>query len=68
MILCGGYESKSLGDHYEIGFTRVIDAVRFCLEVQEELVSTKWPYALLSTKYAEEESIGDGLPLYRGEF
>ncbi|PRP89696.1 adenylate/guanylate cyclase domain-containing protein [Planoprotostelium fungivorum] len=63
----GGYESKNLGDHFEIAFSSLQDASRFCLEVQEELISTKWPNALLSTTHAGEESAGvETLPLYRG--
>ena len=42
----GGYEINTQGDSFELAFGSATQAVRFCLMVQEKLLSYKWPYAV----------------------
>ncbi len=50
----GGYEVKTEGDAFMVAFGEALSAVRFCLEVQEQLHAAPWPPSLL-----EEESIAE---------
>ena len=38
-----GYEVKTVGDSFMVAFVSPCDAVRFSMEVQEELLDTDWP-------------------------
>jgi class 3 adenylate cyclase/tRNA A-37 threonylcarbamoyl transferase component Bud32 len=72
-----GYESVFLHRHntgaaggegyFCVVFGRPLDALRWCDEVQRELVTLEWPPALLGVLYAREEVAGvaDGV-LFRG--
>jgi predicted ATPase/class 3 adenylate cyclase len=60
-----GYEVKTQGDSFMVAFASVVDAVRWCLDVQEVLLDAPWPLELLSSPEAAEERGPHGLR-YRG--
>ncbi len=57
-LLCGTnhrrYESVWEGDSFIIAFHTPSQALRFCMDVQQELLSLPWPTELLQSTYAEE--------------
>jgi len=53
----GGYEVKTEGDAFMLAFAQAPDAVRFCLEVQEQLHQAAWPPAL-GTHLAAVDPVG----------
>ncbi|WP_075006301.1 ATP-binding protein [Stigmatella aurantiaca] len=61
----GGYEVKTQGDSFMVAFPSALEAVRWCLEVQEVLLSAPWPPELLEEPEAAEVIGPHGL-LYRG--
>jgi len=61
-----GYEIKTEGDAFILAFADALDAVRFCLVVQERLVAAAWPDALIARDVAAEESAPDGRRIRRG--
>ncbi|KAF5337656.1 hypothetical protein D9758_012998 [Tetrapyrgos nigripes] len=54
--LCGGYEVKTEGDAFMCAFPTSLEAVWWCLSVQEELLKEPWPMNLLQCD--------DGRPIY----
>ena len=60
-----GYEVKTQGDSFMVAFASAVEAVRWCLEVQEALVRAPWPEELLSQEDAAVEQGARG-PLHRG--
>ncbi|HYO73243.1 MAG TPA: adenylate/guanylate cyclase domain-containing protein, partial [Archangium sp.] len=61
----GGHEVRTQGDSFMVAFTSAVEAVRWCLEVQQALVRAPWPEELLSEPDAAEEK-GPGGWVYRG--
>lgn len=49
-----GYEVKTEGDSFMIAFKRTTNAVRFCVEVQEQLMNEPWPPELLAIDNCKE--------------
>ena len=49
-----GYEVKTQGDSFMVAFATARDAVRWCLEVQMELLHAPWPEELLAEHEAAE--------------
>jgi predicted ATPase/class 3 adenylate cyclase len=60
-----GYEVKTQGDSFMVAFPSALDAVRWCLDVQEVLLDAPWPEELLAEPEAAEERGARGL-LHRG--
>eukprot|EP01062_Namystynia_karyoxenos_P002850 TRINITY_DN109_c0_g1_i2.p1 TRINITY_DN109_c0_g1~~TRINITY_DN109_c0_g1_i2.p1 ORF type:complete len:2038 (+),score=469.19 TRINITY_DN109_c0_g1_i2:115-6228(+) len=56
-----GYEVKTEGDAFMVAFSSTIDAVAWCLAMQQELMQAKWDPSLLQLRDAKEEtSLPDG--------
>jgi len=53
-----GYEVTTEGDAFQMAFHDAIDAARFCLECQAELLGCPWPAATLA--HADAASSADG--------
>jgi predicted ATPase/class 3 adenylate cyclase len=60
-----GYEVKTQGDSFMVAFRTVLEAVRWCLDVQEVLLDAPWPEEILAQPEAAQERGPAGL-LYRG--
>ena len=52
-----GYEVKTEGDAFMVAFFTVLDAVKWCLAVQEALLRMKWDSALLKMPSARREFV-----------
>jgi predicted ATPase/class 3 adenylate cyclase len=65
LVSTSGYEVKTQGDSFMVAFPTVADAVRWCLDVQEVLLSAPWPEELLAQPEAAEVRGERGL-LFRG--
>ncbi|KAK5197152.1 hypothetical protein LTR72_000377 [Exophiala xenobiotica] len=61
-----GYEVKQNGDGFMIAFHTATSAVRFCLDVQEQLLDEHWPAGILKLPSGEETTDSDGHVLFRG--
>eukprot|EP01012_Entosiphon_sulcatum_P067156 TRINITY_DN9670_c0_g1_i1.p1 TRINITY_DN9670_c0_g1~~TRINITY_DN9670_c0_g1_i1.p1 ORF type:complete len:1171 (-),score=117.30 TRINITY_DN9670_c0_g1_i1:13-3525(-) len=62
-----GYEVKTEGDSFMIATNTVLDAVRFCVAAQLQLLEADWPAALLALPEAKEVAIPAGVGwLWRG--
>lgn len=62
----GGYEVKTEGDAFMVAFTSPLEAVRWCLLAQEDLLTVDWPSEVLGHEDAAEVVRGDGYLLMRG--
>ncbi|HYI01783.1 adenylate/guanylate cyclase domain-containing protein, partial [Hyalangium sp.] len=65
LVASSGYEVKTQGDSFMVAFPTVVEAVRWCLEVQEALLDAPWPEELLAWPDAAQERGPRGV-LYRG--
>jgi predicted ATPase/class 3 adenylate cyclase len=60
-----GYEVRTQGDSFMVAFPSALEAVRWCLDVQEVLLDAPWPEEILREPEAAEVR-GEGSVLYRG--
>jgi predicted ATPase/class 3 adenylate cyclase len=60
-----GYEVKTQGDSFMVAFGSAVEAVRWCLKVQQELLRAPWPEELLAETDAAEVRGPRGL-VHRG--
>eukprot|EP01116_Phalansterium_solitarium_P007479 TRINITY_DN2018_c0_g1_i1.p1 TRINITY_DN2018_c0_g1~~TRINITY_DN2018_c0_g1_i1.p1 ORF type:complete len:1271 (-),score=433.53 TRINITY_DN2018_c0_g1_i1:413-4225(-) len=61
-----GYEIKTEGDAFFVAFASVENALRWSLEVQQQLLKLDWPESLFAHRFAAEERDSSGDVLYRG--
>lgn len=61
-----GYEVKTVGDSFMIAFVNPVNAVRFCLMAQLELLRAPWPEELFDNKDSRIETDSTGEMLFRG--
>ncbi|KAL3161919.1 hypothetical protein ABBQ38_009004 [Trebouxia sp. C0009 RCD-2024] len=54
-----GYEVTTEGDSFTMAFHDPVDAVRYCLHVQQRLLKEQWPIKLAEHHMARTVSIGD---------
>ncbi|MGZ3460986.1 MAG: ATP-binding protein, partial [Archangium sp.] len=62
----GGYEVKTQGDSFMVAFGSAVEAVRWCLEAQRELLCAPWPPELLGEPDAAEQVGPQGMAVHRG--
>lgn len=62
----GGYEVKNEGDAFVVSFHTAVEAVLWCLAVQEQLLEADWPLELLQHPECAPIYAADGQLLYRG--
>ncbi|CAB9511245.1 Putative serine/threonine-protein kinase/receptor [Seminavis robusta] len=53
-----GYEVSNEGDAFHVAFVDVVDAVQFCLRVQEALYHAPWDEHILALPDASEDAVG----------
>ena len=61
-----GYEVKTEGDAFMVSFSTAKDALKFCLQMQEDLVNIDYPMALLLHQAARQEKDKSGTVIWRG--
>eukprot|EP01096_Ripella_sp_DP13-Kostka_P005021 TRINITY_DN1764_c0_g3_i2.p1 TRINITY_DN1764_c0_g3~~TRINITY_DN1764_c0_g3_i2.p1 ORF type:complete len:1071 (+),score=614.96 TRINITY_DN1764_c0_g3_i2:168-3380(+) len=61
-----GYEVKTEGDAFMVAFSSSLNAVNYCLTVQEELLKQTWPENLTTENGAHEERDASGNVLFKG--
>ncbi len=61
-----GYEVRTQGDSFMVAFPSAVEAVRWCLDVQEVLLEASWPEVLLAEPEAAEVRGPQGGLLHRG--
>lgn len=62
----GGYEVKTEGDAFMVSFASTKDAVKCCIEIQEQLLLSNWPEELLNNPDSKIEISETGVTLYKG--
>jgi len=65
LTIFNGYEVKTEGDAFFVAFFTALDAVRWCLSVQQTLLEQEWPSALLAQPSGAQET-RDGALLFSG--
>jgi predicted ATPase/class 3 adenylate cyclase len=65
LVSTSGYEVKTQGDSFMVAFRTALDAVRWCLDVQEVLLDAPWPEEILAEPEAAPVRGPRGL-LHRG--
>eukprot|EP00002_Diphylleia_rotans_P000457 TRINITY_DN1023_c0_g1_i11.p1 TRINITY_DN1023_c0_g1~~TRINITY_DN1023_c0_g1_i11.p1 ORF type:complete len:2307 (+),score=387.96 TRINITY_DN1023_c0_g1_i11:43-6963(+) len=60
-----GYEVRTEGDAFMVAFTSVKNAVMYCLQAQELLLSAEWPPGIFEHPAASIEGLGDKI-LFKG--
>jgi adenylate cyclase len=61
-----GYEVKTEGDAFMVTFFSAADALRWCIAVQEHLLSVEWPAKLLLQEAAKKEPDAKGQLIFNG--
>lgn len=61
-----GYEVKTEGDAFMCSWHSSLDAVRWCLYMQNKLLETEWPKALLQHPSAQVEKGRGGATIWNG--
>ncbi|KAF0700540.1 Aste57867_8947 [Aphanomyces stellatus] len=46
LVAHNGYEITTAGDSFQLAFHTIEDAIAYCLDVQEQLLTLRWPKAL----------------------
>ena len=62
----GGYEVRTEGDAFVLAFQSTQQAVRWCIEAQQELLKATWPDTILKSIEAGEVFDAQKQPLFRG--
>jgi len=60
-----GYEVKTEGDAFMIAFANVIDAVKYCIQIQYLLLKADWPEALFNNPESQIEIMEFVFPFLR---
>lgn len=63
---CNGFEVKTIGDAFMVAFHQAVDAMRFCLTLQQELNEQEWPDELGECSHAAVVEGEDGSFVYNG--
>lgn len=66
MRIHSGYEVKTEGDAFVVAFQSGINALRFCVAVQQQFVESDWPREILNSPVAAPVYNANGRHLYRG--
>lgn len=66
MRIHGGYEVKTEGDAFVAAFQSGVNAVKFCLAVQQQFLENDWPREILESPVASPVHSPEGHLLYRG--
>jgi adenylate cyclase len=66
MRIHGGYEVKTEGDAFVVAFQSGVNALRFCVAVQQQFIENDWPREILNSPVAAPVYGPDGNLLYRG--
>eukprot|EP00668_Euglena_longa_P027358 GGOE01034230.1.p1 GENE.GGOE01034230.1~~GGOE01034230.1.p1 ORF type:complete len:424 (-),score=122.67 GGOE01034230.1:835-2106(-) len=61
-----GFEVKTEEDIFMIAFSSAVNCAKFCIEVQRQLMETKWPKALYANKAGCIEDDGAGNIIWKG--
>ncbi|KAJ9472403.1 Adenylate cyclase [Diplonema papillatum] len=61
-----GYEVKTIGDAFMVAFDTSLDAFRFAVAAQVELLAKDWPADLLKHPLCREVKAEDGTTIWRG--
>jgi class 3 adenylate cyclase len=61
-----GYEVKVIGDGFMVAFRTATQALAWCMEIQNDLLSAPWPQELLGTPWAKTLSDKQGKVVFRG--
>lgn len=64
--LCGGYEVKTEGDAFMCSFEDVLSALKWCLQVQLDLLHESWPLEILECEDGKETYDQSGKLIERG--
>lgn len=72
---CNGYEVKTEGDAFIVSFKNVLDALKWCLTVQQQLLEVDWPQEILDSpdgkdvfgpRNSNDQNDPNDVLLYRG--
>ncbi len=61
-----GYEVKNEGDAFMVVFETILDATKWCKNVQQQLLEAEWPQEILNSPICAPVYDPDGNLLYRG--
>jgi len=53
----GGYRVSMDGGVFTVAFSSAVSALRFCNDIQQELLNAEWPEEILATNEAKPESV-----------
>ncbi|KAF0852716.1 mitochondrial adenylate/guanylate cyclase domain-containing protein [Andalucia godoyi] len=61
-----GYEVKTEGDGAMLAFWSALDALKYLLDFQQQLLEQEWPEEILGSQYARVETNESGSVIWRG--